>query len=35
MRALAAVLTLATAPAQADTFVLVHGAWTGEYYWDT
>jgi pimeloyl-ACP methyl ester carboxylesterase len=35
MRALLAACALLPAPALADTFVLVHGAWTGEYYWDT
>jgi pimeloyl-ACP methyl ester carboxylesterase len=32
----AALLALAFVPhvAAADTFVLVHGAWTGDYYWD-
>lgn len=29
-----ALWSLLAASARADTFVLVHGAWTGEYYWD-
>lgn len=34
LRALLAALLLAAGPAGADTFVLVHGAWVGEWAWD-
>ncbi len=32
--ALAAATALLGLPAQADSFVLVHGAWVGEWAWD-